>query len=95
MCECFICSPAVVMIALFFPGWLQGILSKRGSQLWCRIEREKRGGEAHGHSVLNGCTRNLECGVGRSDSPVQCGTAGLARCQPGHCAHEEAVCGQH
>lgn len=26
--------------------------------------------------------------------PVRCGKAGLAACQPGHCAHEEAVCGQ-
>lgn len=50
MCECFICSPAVVVVALFFFGWLEGILSKCGSQLWCRMKPEKGGGEGHRHS---------------------------------------------
>lgn len=55
MCECFICSPAVVVVALFFFGWLEGILSKCGSQLWCRIKTEKGGGEGHRHSDERMC----------------------------------------
>ena len=45
---------------------------------------------------MKGCAGNLECGERERGNvlPVQCGRAGLARCQPGHCAHEEAVCGQ-
>lgn len=93
MCECFICFPAVVVIALFFSGWLRGILSTCGSQLCCRIKREKGG---HRHSDERMC---VESGVWRGERerrsalPVRRGRAGLALSQPGHCAHEEAVCG--
>lgn len=55
MCECFICSSAVVVVALFFSGWLEGILLKCWSQLWCRIKTEKGGGEGRRHSDKRMC----------------------------------------
>lgn len=71
MCECFICSPALVVGALFFSLWLEGILSKCGSQLRCRIKTEKGGGEGHRHSDERMCG---ESGVWRESkrfaSPV-------------------------
>lgn len=47
--------PIVVVVALFFSGWLEGILSKCWSQLWCRIKTERGGGEGRRHSDVRMC----------------------------------------
>lgn len=52
----FICSLAVVVVVvLFFSGWLEGIPLKCWSQLWCRIKTEKGGGEGRRRSDKRMC----------------------------------------
>lgn len=81
----------------YFSRWLRGICSKPGSQLWCRIKMEK---ERATGAVMKGCAGNLSWRERKRERerervlPVWCGRADLAGCQPGHSAHEEAVCGR-
>lgn len=63
MREYFICFPAVLAVALFFSGWLEGILSKCWSQLWCRIKTEKGGAEGRRRSDERMCGESGVCGV--------------------------------
>lgn len=69
MCELFISSLAVLVVALFFSGWLEGTLSKCWSQLWCRIKTGKGRGEGRRHSDERMCG---ESGVWRERGAAFC-----------------------